>query len=306
MKGVNGMSKRMEGKVAVVTGGASGIGLAVVERFVEEGGSVVLCDLTPNSGKTANDQVGGQLHHARREDGGENDGYAIARRLGKNALFVPADVTKEPELRQVFDAAKSEFGGLDVLVNNAGIGTTEGQLTDVPESVFERTMDVNLKGAWYGMRLAIPLLMQRGGGSVVNLSSILGLRGWPNQSTYAATKGALLAMSRAAALEVAPSKIRINCVCPGIMLTPIYYDSPAAVAVDREKLAAHFATCQPIPRAGIPKDVANTILFLASDESSFITGQALVVDGGLDAHVFSNVTYDGFMGGLMTLMAGAG
>ncbi len=298
------MTNRLSNKVAVVTGGASGIGLAVVERFVAEGASVVFCDLTPDSARAANEKVGGQLHHARRTLGGENDGAAIAARLGAKTCFVPADVTDAEQMARVFETAVARFGGLDVLVNNAGIGTTEGNLSSVPDHVFERTMNVNLKGAWHGMRQAIPLLARRGGGSIVNLSSILALRAWPNQTTYAATKGALISMSRAAALEVAPSRVRINCVCPGVMLTPIYYDSPAGIPVDRDKLAAHFATCQPIPRAGTAEDVANAILFLASDESSFVTGQALVVDGGLDVPIFSNMSYEGFMGGLVQLMAG--
>lgn len=296
------MAGRLEGKVAVVTGGASGIGLSVVERCVKEGASVVFCDLTPDVGREANEKLGGALHHARRQDGGENDGRAIEKRLGRNAAFVPADVTNDAQMKAVFDAAVARYGGLDVVVNNAGIGTAEGQLADVPAHVFQRVMDVNVKGVWNGMRHAIPLLQKRGGGSIVNMASILGLRAWPNQSTYSATKGAVIAMSRAAALELGPSRVRVNCVAPGIMLTPIYYDSPSGMPVDREKLAVLFARHQPIPRAGTAEDVANAVLFLASDESSFVTGQTLVVDGGLDTRVFSDTSYADFMGGLMELM----
>jgi NAD(P)-dependent dehydrogenase (short-subunit alcohol dehydrogenase family) len=298
------MSARLEGKVAVVTGGASGIGLAVVERFIAEGASVVFCDLAPDAGQQVNDKLGGALHHARRSAGGENDGAAIEKRLGSRAAFVPADVTNGEQMAKVFETAESRFGGLDVLVNNAGIGTAEGQLADVAEAVFDRVIAVNLKGVWSGMRRAIPLLQKRGSGSIVNLSSILALRAWPNQSAYCATKGALVSMSRAAAVELAASKIRVNCVCPGIMLTPIYYDSPAGIPIDRSKLSEHFAKQQPLPRAGTPEDVANAILFLASDDSSFVTGQSLVVDGGLDSRVFSDTSYMDFMGGLMQLMAG--
>ncbi|MBM4362387.1 MAG: SDR family oxidoreductase [Deltaproteobacteria bacterium] len=296
------MTGRLEGKVAVVTGGASGIGLAVVERFVAEGARVVFCDLTPRGGQEANDRAGGAMHHARREAGGANDGAAIAARLGERVRFVPADVTSEEQLGAVFRTATEAFGGLDIVVNNAGIGTAEGPLAHVPPGVFQRVMDVNVRGVWNGMRAAIPLLEARGGGSIVNLSSILGLRAWPNQSTYCATKGALLAMSRAAALELAPSRVRVNCVAPGIMLTPIYYDSPSGLPVDRDRLAEHFARQQPIPRAGSADDVASAILFLASDDSSFVTGQTLVVDGGLDARVFSDTSYGDFMGGLLQLM----
>lgn len=298
------MANRLEGKVAVVTGGASGIGLAVVERFVAEGASVVFCDLTPDAGRATNEKLGGALHHERRKVGGANDGAAIEKRLGARTAFVPADVTNEEHMKAVFETATSRFGGLDVVVNNAGIGTAEGQLADVPPHVFQRVMDVNVKGVWNGMRLGIPLLQTRGAGSIVNMASILGLRAWPNQSTYCATKGAVIAMSRAAALELAPNRIRVNSVAPGIMLTPIYYDSPTGLPVDREKLAAHFAKHQPIPRAGTAEDVANAVLFLASDESSFVTGQTLVVDGGLDTRVFSDTSFADFMGGLMQLMMG--
>ncbi|HVU06078.1 MAG TPA: SDR family oxidoreductase [Polyangiaceae bacterium] len=298
--------KRLDGKVCVVTGGASGIGLSVVERFVAEGARVVFCDLAPRAAQTENEKLGSALHHARREVGGKHDGSAIAKRLGDGVRFVAADVTSDAEVAAVLRTAKEEFGGVDVLVNNAGIGTAEGQLADVRPEVYDRVMNVNVRGAWHGMRHAIPMMQARGGGSIVNLSSILGLRAWPNQSTYCATKGALIAMSRAAALEVAPSRIRVNCVAPGIMLTPIYYDSPSGVPVDPAKLSAHFARMQPVPRAGMPEDVANAILFLSSDESSFVTGQTLVVDGGLDVSVFSEATYGDFMGGLVSLMAGGG
>jgi NAD(P)-dependent dehydrogenase (short-subunit alcohol dehydrogenase family) len=301
---VSRMPGRLEGKVAVVTGGASGIGLSVVERCVKEGARVVFCDLTPDAGRETNEKLGGGLHHARRREGGEYDGHAIEKRLGENSAFVPADVTNDAQVKAVFDTAVARFGGLDIMVNNAGIGTAEGQLADVPVHVFQRVMDVNVKGVWNGMRHAIPLLQSRGGGSIVNMASILGLRAWPNQSTYSATKGAVIAMSRAAALELAANRVRVNCVAPGIMLTPIYYDSPSGMPVDREKLAVLFARHQPIPRAGTAEDVANAVLFLASDESSFVTGQTLVVDGGLDTRIFSDTSYADFMGGLIGLMAG--
>ncbi len=296
------MPGKLEGKTAIVTGGASGIGLAVVERFVAEGARVVFCDLTPDGGRAANEQLGRGLHHARRSTGGENDGAAIAERLGERTTFVPADVTNEEQMTSVFDTAKERFGGLDILVNNAGIGTMEGQVDQVPPAVFQRTFDVNVRGVWNGIRRAVPM-MTKTGGSIVNLSSILGLRAWPNQSTYCATKGALIALSRAAALELAPSKIRVNCVCPGIMLTPIYYDSPSGIPVDRAKLGDHFARLQPIPRAGTATDVAAAITFLASDDASFVTGQSLVVDGGLDTRVFSDVSYSDFMMGIAALMS---
>ena len=287
------MSGRLEGKVAVITGGASGIGLASVETFVAEGAQVVFCDLPPRDGRDWSDELGevaGRLHHSRRATGGPNDGEAIAERLGDAAVFVPADVTDPAALGAVIDTAVERFGGLDIMFNNAGIGGGEGSIVDCPEEVFDRTLAVDLKAVWWGIKLAAPRIIERGGGSIVTTASISGLMGMPGQGSYGAAKGGVVNLTRIAAMELAPSFVRVNCICPGGVVTPIIYDSPLADAtMDPEALATMMAAAQPIPRAGRPEDMAYAAVYLASDESSFVTGQALVVDGGLTAEFDSRL-----------------
>jgi NAD(P)-dependent dehydrogenase (short-subunit alcohol dehydrogenase family) len=276
---------RLAGKAAVVTGGASGIGLATVERFVAEGARVVFCDLDPGQGRDLAAGIGAEaarLHHRRRAAGGPNDGQAIAARLGPSAIFLAADVTDPVSLGAVIDHAVQAFGGLDILVNNAGVGGGEISVEACSEALFDRTLAVNLRGPWLGMKLAFPHLRARGGGVIVTTSSISALMGMPGQGAYGASKAGVLQLTRVAAMEGAKDFIRVNAVCPGGIVTPIIYDSPL---MDRDfdpaAVAAAMAGAQPLPRAGLPEDIANAILWLASDESSFVTGQAIVIDGGL-------------------------
>jgi NAD(P)-dependent dehydrogenase (short-subunit alcohol dehydrogenase family) len=276
---------RLQDKVAVVTGGASGIGLAVVERFVAEGARVVFCDLAPDAGRDMAARLGeeaAKLHHSKRAVGGPNDGAAIAERLGASAIFMAADVTDEISLGAVIERAVTEFGGLDILVNNAGVGGPEGDLVTTSDAIFDRMIGVNLRGPWLGIKLAFPHLKARGGGSIVTTSSISALVGMAGQATYGAAKAGVLQLSRVAAVEGASSFIRVNSVCPGGIVTPLVYENPlVGLELSAESITAAFDHAQPIPRAGLPEDIANAILWLASDESSFVTGQAIVVDGGL-------------------------
>lgn len=278
---------RLHGKVAIITGGASGIGLSTVERFVAEGARVVFCDLDPRQGKALGDTIGeaaARLHHRRRDEGGPNDGYAIAARLGRGVRFVPVDVTDFASLEAVFAEAAEQFGGLDILVNNAGVGGGEMSIEKCPEPLFDRTVAVNLKAVWYGMKLAFPMLRARGGGAIVTTSSISGLLGMPGQAAYGAAKAGVLQMTRVAAMEGAADMIRANAVCPGGIVTPIIYDSPLMNdGFGIEAVEKSLASTQPLPVAGQPEDIANAILWLASDESRFVTGQAIAVDGGLTA-----------------------
>jgi NAD(P)-dependent dehydrogenase (short-subunit alcohol dehydrogenase family) len=278
---------RLNGKTGIVTGAASGIGLATLERFVAEGARVVFCDLAPAQGREMQARIGAaasRLHHSRRSEGGPNDGYAIAARLGAAAHFVPADVTDPKSLAGVIDHARRHFGGLDILVNNAGVGGGEGSVEACSEEIFDRTIAVNLRAPWMAMKLVFPLLRERGGGSIITTSSISALLGMPGQGAYGASKAAVLQLTRVAAMEGAKDFIRVNAVCPGGILTPIIYDTPLLDRpTDISLVANALAKAQPIPRAGLPVDIANAILWLASDESSFVTGQAIAIDGGLTA-----------------------
>lgn len=278
---------RLDGKVAVVTGGASGMGLATVERFVAEGASVVLTDLPPANfdelvGRIGEEQA--RVHYRNREKDGPNDGFAIAERLGHRARFVPADVTVAEQLAEVIDTAVRSFGGLDVLFNNAGVGGAEGSVIDCDEAVYDRVLDVDLKAVWRGIKLGAPHMIERGGGSIISTSSGAGLMGIPGLAAYSAAKGGVIALTRAAAMELAARRVRVNCICPGGVVTPIIYQSPLMGAnMDPDTLRAVLGMAHPIPRAGEPEDIANAALWLASDESSFVTGQAIAVDGGLSA-----------------------
>ncbi|WP_447755302.1 SDR family NAD(P)-dependent oxidoreductase [Sphingopyxis fribergensis] len=278
---------RLQGKVALVTGGASGIGLATVERFVEEGASVLFCDLDPAQGRALGSEIGAvaaTLHHSRREAGGPNDGHAIAERLGKAASFFPCDVTDPASLAGAFAAAGERFGGLDILVNNAGVGGGEISIEKCEEALFDRTIAVNLKAVWRCMKLAFPMLRARGGGAIVTTSSISALLGMPGQGAYGASKAGVLQLTRVAAMEGARDLIRANAVCPGGIVTPIIYDSPLMKSgFGIEAVEQSLASTQPLPLAGQPEDIANAILWLASDESRFVTGQTVSVDGGLTA-----------------------
>ena len=277
---------RLDGKVAIVTGGASGMGLATVERFVGEGASVVLTDLPAADHQSLADRIGddkANLHYRDRVKDGPHDGYAIAERLGEGkARFVAADVTVADELAAVIEVAVRDFGGLDIMFNNAGVGGAEGGIVDCADDVFDRIIDVDLKAVWRGIKLAAPRMAERGGGSIISTASVAGVVGFPGLGAYGAAKGGVIALTRAAAMELAPKFIRVNCICPGAILTPILYRNPAmGAAVDPDMLRQVMGAIQPIARAGEAADIANTALWLASDESSFITGQAITVDGGL-------------------------
>jgi len=282
---------RLEGKVAVITGGASGMGLATSERFVAEGAKVVLCDLPVQSKDELSAKVGAQtaaLHHTRREKGGPNDGVAIADRLGVNATFVPCDVTDAEQLAEVIDTAVTKYGGLDVMYNNAGIGGAEGSIIDCPDHVFDRVLDVDLKAVWRGIKLAAPRIAERGGGSIISTASIAAVMGFPGLAAYGAAKAGVCALTRVAAVELAPMNIRVNAILPGGIVTPILYDSPTLPsALDPDMLRAGMSNMQPLKRPGEPTDIAGAALWLASDDSSFVTGQAIQVDGGFTVQVRS-------------------
>ena len=243
-------------KVAVVTGGNSGIGRASALALAERGAAVVI--------------------GARRQEQGEAVAEEIRSRGGQ-ALFVKTDVTEQAQVDALVDAAVSEFGGLDIAFNNAGIeGAALSPLTDESEENLRRVMEVNFFGLWHSMRAEIPALAKRGGGVILNTTSVAGLRGFGAFSSYVASKFAVEGLSRSVAQEVAPLGIRVNTVAPGPIETDLL---ERATGGD----ASGFTQMVPLQRAGSAEEVAATVAFLASPEASYVNGQFLRVDGGMMA-----------------------
>jgi len=260
------MSGRVSGKVAIVTGGASGIGRGCALRLAEEGATVVITDLQ--------DELGGAV-------------AAEIAAVGGRADYHHHDVTSEAAWVAVVEAVRQQHGRLDVLVNNAGIGIASSIL-DMTLADWQRQQAVNLDGVFLGIKHAIPLMRESGGGSIINMSSVAGLKGSPHLAAYNATKGGVRLLTKGVALESARERwsVRVNSVHPGVIDTPIWTKLGAALlaeganAVDVETMAA---TAVPTGVLGKPVDIANGVLFLASDESSYLTGTELVIDGGLSA-----------------------
>ena len=246
------MSGRLAGKVALVTGAARGQGEAEARRFVAEGAAVLLTDVADDAGA------------------------AVAAELGPAvASYAHLDVTDPAQWQRAVDDAISRWGRLNILVNNAGIGMVAPIDALAPED-HARIVDVNLNGVYHGMRAVAAPMRRQGAGAIVNVSSIDGLVGVLGMTSYAATKFAVTGMTRSAALELGPAGIRVNSVHPGVINSPMVQQAPAEV---RAKLDALMAM-QPIPRMGEPDEVASLVLFLASDEASYITGAQFVIDGG--------------------------
>lgn len=247
---------RLAGKVALISGGARGQGAAAARLFVAEGARVVIGDVLDEVAR----QVAAEL-------------CAGADRTACSAVHL--DVTRSDEWQAAVEAASARFGGLDVLVNNAGVTRARG-VERTSEEEWEHVVGVNQKGAWLGIRAAIPALRSRGGGAIVNTGSIYGVIGSVSSTAYHASKGAIRAMTRQAAVELAPLGIRVNCILPGVIDTPMLAD------IRRDWLKALLLRT-PLRRTGRPEEVAQAVLFLASDEASFITGAELAVDGGFTA-----------------------
>ncbi len=245
---------RLEGKVAIVTGGGSGIGRATALRFAQEGARVVVGGLTS------------------AED-------ATAAEIGERALAVRVDVSDATQVEALVEAARSRFGRLDVLFNNAGMEGEQGSTANCTLENFDRVIAVNLRGVFLGMKYAIPLLLESGGGSIINNASVAGLVGFPGVAAYCASKGGVIQLTRAAALEYATRGLRVNAICPGVIDTPMIQRFTQGNAAAMAQMTA----MEPVGRLGTPDEVAALALFLASDESSFMTGTALPVDGGLVA-----------------------
>ena len=249
---------RMDGKVALISGGARGMGASEARLFAREGAAVVIADILDEEGEATAASIEG--------DGGR-------------CRFVHLDVTQEVDWQTAVAEALSQFGSLDVLVNNAGIGSSSFQIHEEPVELWDRTIDVNLKGVFLGTRAAVPAMLEAGGGSIINISSQLGIVGVPyNGSAYQTSKGGVRIFTKAAALQYANRGIRVNSVHPG----PIVTEMTRAGRDDPERLSIMLARI-PMGRYGEAEEVANAVLYLASDESSFVTGSEVVVDGGWTA-----------------------
>jgi NAD(P)-dependent dehydrogenase (short-subunit alcohol dehydrogenase family) len=250
---------RLAGKVALITGAGSGMGRAAAELFAREGARVVVTDVSRDAGAAAVDAI---------------------RAAGGDATFVRADVSRWDDCVQMVRAATEAYGALHVLYNNAGIfPADDGGVLDTPEPTWQRVMEVNLKGVWLGCRAGIPAMLESGGGAIVNVASFVALMGAATaQIAYTASKGGVLSMTREIAVEYARRGIRANALCPGPIETPLLQE----LLADPQRRARRMVHI-PMGRLGRAEELARSALFLASDDSSYMTGAALVVDGGITA-----------------------
>jgi NAD(P)-dependent dehydrogenase (short-subunit alcohol dehydrogenase family) len=251
------MTGRLDERVAIVTGGASGIGRASVLRFLREGACVVLAD---------------------RNDAAARDTLALAVRegAGERVCYVHCDVADEQAVEALVQETLTRFGRLDCMFNNAGIPGAVGALVDTTVEAWDRTFAVLVRGVFLGIKHAA-LAMRERGGSILNTASIAGYHAGAGPAAYSACKSAVIALTRSAAVELAPARIRVNALCPGLILTPLLERG------QETELEAVLAQAQPWPEAGLPEHIADAALFLASDESRFITGESILVDGGINA-----------------------
>lgn len=250
------MAGTFEGKVALVTGGAMGIGKATALAFAREGARVVISDVNPGEGEQA---------------------VAEVRRAGGQALFIPCDVSKAADVAALVTGTVRAFGRLDAAFNNAGIGGLSSPVADYADADWDRVMGVNLRGVYLCLKQELKQMVALGGGAIVNNASILGTVAYPNACAYVAAKHGVLGLTRAAALEYATRGIRINAVCPGFIKTPLL---ASAGIVEGTPLGDQVAALHPVKRLGQAEEVASAVLWLCSPGASFVTGHPLLVDGG--------------------------
>lgn len=249
---------QLESKFVVITGAATGIGRATALLFAREGATVVLADVNETEAKKTVETIA------------DGDG---------KAHFVQADVSRAEDVRALMEAAAEFMGGINILVNNAGVQRS-GPITDFEESEWDLLMEVNPKSCFLGAKYSVPYLREHEGGSIVNMASLAALRGGPRRTAYAASKGAIVAFTKALAKELAPDNIRVNCVCPGWVDTP--FNQPAINSMGgRANQDQLIEQTVPLGRQATPEEIAPGILFLASEASSYMTGQAMSIDGGV-------------------------
>jgi NAD(P)-dependent dehydrogenase (short-subunit alcohol dehydrogenase family) len=252
--------KRVEAKACVVTGAGSGIGRAIALRLAEEGGKVICVDINSESVAQTVENI---------------------QAMGGTAAAFTADVSDREQTQAFIHRCVEEYGKIDILVNNAGVNIP-GVFHEVSDAVIDKTLNINVKGAMYGSRAAIPYMLEQGSGSIVNISSVNGLVSEPFLTVYSASKGAVVMLTKGIALDYAKQGIRCNCICPGWVDTPINY-AHAEMLGGLDKVYASIDQFQPIGRPGEPREIAHLALFLASDEASFLTGAIITADGGMTA-----------------------
>lgn len=253
----------LDGKVTIVTGGSGGLGACAVRRLVREGSHLVIADV--------DDQRGDWL----------------ARDVGPKATYVRADVRNESEIQGLIQSACDTHGRLDCLINNAGIPGASGNIEHTPTDEWDETIAVLFRSVFLATKHAAPIMKRQNSGSIVNMASVAGLHAGYGPHAYSAAKAAVIQLTRSLALELGPSGVRVNCICPGFIMTPLFARACGLAGEQAEevvpKLQPVLAGAQPLPRAGTPTDVAEAALWLASDASSFVNGHTLVVDGGMTA-----------------------
>lgn len=278
---------RLKNKVAVITGGASGIGLGTVKLFIEEGAQVVIGDLQDDRGR--------ELEETYKD----------------SLSYIHTDVSDDAQVKAMVDLAMSRYGRLDIIFNNAGYGGEGLGVEDTTAEGFRKTYDVLVLGVMLGMKYAAPIMTAQGSGSIINTASVAGLRtGWSGHN-YAGAKAAVVQVSKTVAMELAPANVRVNAICPGGIATSIFAAGaglPSQTAeATLDAVAKGLEGVQPMPVTGTPRDIAEAALFLASDAARFVTGHALVVDGGAtlgDAHPNLEDT-DGFIGSVFSSLVEA-
>ena len=259
---------RLDGKVAVITGGSSGIGKASVQLFVEEGARVVIADIM------------------------DDRGTALADEIGKNAAFRHVDVSQEDDVKGAVDFAVEKFGRLDCMFNNAGIAGAMGPIDLIPAIGFDITIAILFRSVFFGMKHATPVMREQGSGTIISTASIAGLRTGCGGHFYSACKAAVIHMTRTVAIELGPLGIRVNAICPGAIVTSIFGRGLGLEQDDAEAayegLQEVFKEAQAVERPGQPEDIAKAALWLASDDSSFVSGAAISVDGAVPDGLFRN------------------